>query len=112
MRHSISRWHNVKRRLRQHSDRRRESFFARRLHSEALEARHLLAVMTVDTELDVVDPDDGLTSLREAISATNAMPDADEIVFDFGHDGPATILLEHGELAITDALNGERPMAR
>ncbi|MEZ6072925.1 MAG: choice-of-anchor Q domain-containing protein [Pirellulales bacterium] len=29
---------------------------------------------------------------------------ADEIAFDFGHDGPETILLKLGELAITDAL--------
>ena len=41
---------------------------------------------------------DDVTSLREAIFATNTVPGADENVFDFGHDGPATILLEHGEL--------------
>ena len=89
----------------------RHSRFIRRLHSEPLEARNLLAVITVDSELDVVDPDDGLTSLREAISATNAMPGSDEIVFDFGHDGPATILLEYGELEITDSLtiSGDGP---
>jgi hypothetical protein len=81
----------------------RQSRF-RRLLVEPLECRYLLAVVTVDTEMDVVDPDDGLTSLREAIVATNTVPGADEIVFDFGHDGPATILLEHAELEITDAL--------
>ncbi|MBN2291452.1 MAG: right-handed parallel beta-helix repeat-containing protein [Pirellulales bacterium] len=43
-------------------------------------------------------------SLREAIFATNIVPGADEIVFDFGHDGPAMIQLEHGELEITEAL--------
>ena len=59
-----------------------------------LEDRRLLAVLTVDTELDVIDFNDGVTSLREAIFATNTVPGADEIVFDFGHDGPATILLE------------------
>ena len=75
-----------------------------RLRLEPLEDRRLLAVVTVDTELDVVDLYDGVTSLREAISATNDAPGPDEIVFDFGHDGPATILLEQGELKITDAL--------
>jgi len=62
-------------------------------------------VVTVDTDLDVIDFNDGVTSLREAIFATNIVPGADEIVFDFGHDGPATILLEHGELEITDELS-------
>jgi hypothetical protein len=64
-----------------------------------------MAVVTVDTDLDVVDFNDGVTSLREAIFATNTLPGADEIVFDFGHDGPATILLEQGELEITDELS-------
>ncbi|MFV1967351.1 MAG: hypothetical protein ACC628_18130, partial [Pirellulaceae bacterium] len=92
---SFSRTHRQGQR-RQHS---------RRLRVEALEDRRLLAVVTVDTELDVVDFDDGLTSLREAISLANTMPGADGIVFDFGHDGPATILLEQGELRITEALS-------
>ena len=78
---------------------------SRRPWVEALEDRRLLAVVTVDTELDVVDFNDGVTSLREAIFATNTVPGADEIVFDFGHDGPATILLEDGELEITDELS-------
>ena len=77
----------------------------RPLRVELLEDRRLLAVVTVDTDLDVVDFNDGVTSLREAIFATNTVPGADEIVFDFGHDGPATILLEHGELEITDELS-------
>ena len=76
----------------------------RRLWIETLEFRRLLAVVTVDTELDVVDPTDGVTSLREAIFATNAMPGPDEVVFDFGHDGPATILLEQGEVEISEAV--------
>jgi hypothetical protein len=57
--------------------------------------------VTVDTPLDVVDFNDGVTSLREAIFATNLVGGADEIVFDFGHDGPETILLTLGELTIT-----------
>ncbi len=64
----------------------------------------MLAVVTVDTDQDVVDFNDGVTSLREAIFATNLVGGADEIVFDFGHDGPATILLTEGQLKITDDL--------
>ncbi len=69
----------------------------------------MLAVVTVDTVEDIVDLNDGRTSLREAIFATNTVPGADEINFDFGFDGPATILLTQGELQITDSLtiNGD-----
>ncbi len=77
---------------------------ARRLRHEPLEKRDLLAVITVDTDLDVVDLDDGVTSLREAIFAANTVPGHQEIVFDFGFDGPATIVLTEGELQITDSL--------
>ncbi len=63
----------------------------RRLRLEPLEPRQLLATLTVTTDQDVVDFNDGVTSLREAIFATNMFPGPDEIVFDFGHDGPAVI---------------------
>ena len=53
----------------------------RRLAYEQLEDRRLLAVTVVDTLLDAVDPNDGVTSLREAIAETNARPGADEIRF-------------------------------
>lgn len=81
----------------------------RKLRCEQLEDRRLLAVVTVDTPLDVIDFTDGVTSLREAIFATNLVAGHDEIVFDFGHDGPETILLELGELAITDSLTISGP---
>jgi len=87
-------------RLRKHWDRSK----SRRLRCEPLESRRLLAVVTVDTNQDVVDLDDGVTSLREAIFATNLVADADEIQFDFGHDGPETIVLTMGELVIADSL--------
>jgi len=77
---------------------------ARSLRYEPLEDRRMLAVVTVTTDQDVVDFSDGLTSLREAIFATNLIEGTDEIRFDFGHDGPATILLTQGELRITDSL--------
>jgi hypothetical protein len=76
---------------------------ARSLRYETLEDRRLLAVLTVDTDQDVVDFNDGVTSLREAIFAANIVPGADEIVFDLG-DGPKTILLTQGELKIADSL--------
>lgn len=71
---------------------------------QSLEDRRLLAVVAVDTDQDVVDSNDDVTSLREAIAATNAMSGGDEIVFDIGLDEPATILLQHGQLEVTDAL--------
>lgn len=83
----------------------------RSLHCEQLEDRRLLAVVTVDIETDLVDFTDGKTSLREAIFATNTVVGADEIRFDFGHDGPSTILLSQGELAITDAVSINGPGA-
>ena len=84
---------------------------ARSLRCERLEDRRLLAQLTVTTDQDIVDLNDGVTSLREAIFAANIVPGADEIVFDFGHDGPATILLTQGELQITDALTITGPGA-
>src|SRR5687768_7648119 len=55
----------------------------RALRCERLETRCLLAVVTVDLADDVIDFNDGKTSLREAIFATNTVPGADEIRFDF-----------------------------
>src|SRR5262245_36854873 len=91
-------------------------FRSRKLRIEHLEERRLLATVTVTNNLDVVNGDtatiaalvnndggDGI-SIREAIEATNNSPGADEINFDFGHDGPETILLASGELRIFQAL--------
>ena len=73
---------------------------------EPLEDRRLLALVTVDTLDDTVDFSDGVTSLREAIFATNLVGGADTIEFAAAltSGGPATITLTQGELAITDAL--------
>ncbi|MGI9455936.1 MAG: hypothetical protein ACR2NU_05200, partial [Aeoliella sp.] len=77
---------------------------SRRPRVEPLEDRRMLAVVTVTTDQDVVDFSDGVTSLREAIFATNLVAGPDEIQFDFGHDGPATILLTRGDLEVADDL--------
>ena len=89
---------------------------SRKLRIEHLEERRLLATVTVTNNLDIVNGDtatidalvnddggDGI-SIREAIEATNNSPGADDINFDFGHDGPETILLTDGELRIFEAL--------
>ena len=102
MRCFFSTWRHVKRRWRQHSDRRREFFWIRRLHSEPLEDRHLLAVITVDTLTDEADGSviDGDISLRDAIAVAMA---GDTIDFDAALDG-GTILLTLGELVITRSM--------
>ena len=82
------------------------SLYRRALRCEPLEDRRLLAVVTVNTLSDTVDFNDGVTSLREAIFATNTVPGADVIEFapSLTASGPATILLTQGEMKITDSL--------
>lgn len=79
---------------------------ARGLRCERLEDRRLLAVVTVTTVDDTVDFNDGVTSLREAIFATNTVAGADEIRFDpaLFTAGARTILLTRGELRVSDLL--------
>src|SRR5688572_18262330 len=78
----------------------------RRLRIEPLEDRRLLAVVTVSTLGDTVDFNDGVTSLREAVFATNLVGGADTINFAAAltSGGPAKLTLTQGELPITDAL--------
>jgi hypothetical protein len=76
---------------------------SRRLRIEPLEARRLLAVVTVNTEFDTVDLNDGLVSLREAVFATNIVPGPDTIEFAPSLAGK-TLVLTQGELTITDDL--------
>jgi predicted outer membrane repeat protein len=87
--------------------------YSRRLRIEPLEDRRLLAVVSVDTLDDTVNFGDGVTSLREAIFATNLVGGLDTIQFSAAltAGGPATILLTQGELAITDSLTINGPGA-
>jgi CSLREA domain-containing protein len=112
-----STWHKAARRPRSHSHSTHSSLgrslYRRRLRLEPLEDRRLLAVVTVTTLADTVDFNDGVTSLREAIFATNTVPGADTIDFApvLTASGQATVLLTHGELAITDSLTIDGPGA-
>ena len=83
-----------------------QSRYRRKLRYEPLEHRRLLALVTVDTLDDTVDLNDGRTSLREAIFATNLVggPDAIEFAPALTANGRSTILLVQGELKITDGL--------
>ncbi len=89
------------------------SLYRRPLRLEPLEDRRLLAVVTVTTLADTVDLNDGVTSLREAIFATNTVPGADTIDFApaLTESSPGKLLLEHGELAIADELTINGPGA-
>ncbi len=93
-------------------DRRRH---VRRLQSEPLEDRRLLATVTVSTDSDVVDfggPQmianlpgaDGVISLREAILAANNTAGSDTIGFDASFNAAKTIALTGGQLDITTSL--------
>jgi serpin B len=61
----------------------------------------VVASVVVTTTSDVVDPNDGLTSLREAIAYANAHPGNDTIAFAVDLPGDF-ITLTAGELEITD----------
>jgi hypothetical protein len=71
-------------------------------------------VITVNTLEDVVNFDDRLISLREAIYAANTVPGADEIQFDplLFRTGPRTIAISAGELRITTAVKVTGPGAK
>jgi len=77
---------------------------------QPLETRTLLSTLVVNTTLDVVDPSDSRTSLREAVIA--AAPN-DTLTFAkaLTQSGPATITLTGGELAVSANLTITGPGA-
>ena len=82
--------------------------FLHRLHAEQLEARHVLATITVDTLVDESDGsiDDGDISLRDAVALAAA---GDTVDFDAALDG-GTVLLTLGELRITKSMTVDASM--
>ncbi|NEO48273.1 MAG: CSLREA domain-containing protein [Moorea sp. SIO4A3] len=64
-----------------------------------------MAVLTVNTTADEINPNDGITSLREAIETANNSPGEDTILFELEPD-EQTITLELilGTLEITDSV--------
>lgn len=76
---------------------------------ELLEDRAVPAILSVTTHVDVVDANDGLLSLREAIQqADPATVGGDTIVFDTSLNGQ-TIALNGSELLINKNLNIQGP---
>src|SRR5262245_21996268 len=77
---------------------------------QPLETRTLLSTIVVNTALDVVNPTDSRTSLREAVIA--AAPN-DIITFakSLTQTGPATITLTSGELSLSASLTITGPGA-
>ncbi|WP_414585934.1 choice-of-anchor Q domain-containing protein [Scytonema sp. PCC 10023] len=64
------------------------------------------SIYTVNSIADVVDDNDGVTTLREAINFANAIAGVDSIVFDSSlFASSQTISLTLGELNINDSLN-------
>lgn len=79
------------------------AFELQALPSTGLEAPSLI----VTTAADLVDPTDGVTSLREAVLLANSRAGADTITFDsavFSGDAASTIRLTNGALYVSDAL--------
>jgi CSLREA domain-containing protein len=59
--------------------------------AEPLENRALLTTFVVNSLGDAIDPDDGVMTLREAITSANTLPDADTIAFSIPGTGVQTI---------------------
>lgn len=74
-------------------------------------ARQSSSIFTVNSIADVVDDNDGVTTLREAINQANAIAGADAIVFDSSlFSSSQTITLSLGQLSITDSLSINAPV--
>ena len=74
----------------------------KRLYVEPLESRFLMATYVVDSLLDVVDPSDGVLTLREAMNVSNATVNEADIIR-FADNVRGTIQLTEGQLEYTDS---------
>ena len=102
-----------KRRTSRRTSKRRQTLSTSKPNYDSLEKRNLLATFVVNTTADVVDAEDGLISLREAVSAANSNAafsdagagdvDGDRIVFESDLVF-ARYTLTEGELTVTDDL--------
>ncbi|TWU48479.1 choice-of-anchor Q domain-containing protein [Rubripirellula reticaptiva] len=96
--------------LRRHHSNCSRNHHPRRLRLESLERRRVLASFAVTTPFDVVDTDDSLVSLREAITLANDTVGVDQITFDAAvFAAPTTIELSLGQLTITDGVDIQGP---
>lgn len=75
---------------------------------DVLEGRTVASTLTVNTPLDVVDPNDGVRSLREAVA--QAAVKGDTIDFNLG-SGAQTITLTNGKLLLDKSLTITGPGA-
>ncbi|KAB8319450.1 hypothetical protein SD81_011330 [Tolypothrix campylonemoides VB511288] len=73
--------------------------------------RQTSSIFTVNSIADVVDDNDGVTTLREAINQANAIAGTDAIVFDLSlFSSSQAITLSLGQLSITDSLSINAPV--
>ena len=83
------------------------------LNYKNLESRQMLATVVVNTPVDIVDANDGLTSLREAVVQANADNSVDVITFDSSIAGQPVVLdtilpiLSNVEITIDGDLNDD-----
>lgn len=104
----------LKRRTSRRTSKRRQKLSKTKPKYDSLEPRNLLATFVVSTTADVVDADDGLLSLREAVTAANSNEafsdapagdvDGDWIILPGRHGELTNYVLTQGELAVTDDL--------
>ncbi len=98
---------------RRHTSKRRQPLSNSFVQYNNLEPRNLLATFVVNTTADIIDAEDGLLSLREAVTAANTNetfsdapagePDGDRVVF--AKDAEfSRFVVTQGELVITDDL--------
>ena len=98
--------HSLRKRFSVASQRKTSSPTRRLLALQRLDDRRVLAAIVVTTVSDVIDANDGETSLREAIVAANATSESDVITFTgTAFNSPTQIELSLGQLDILAPLD-------